>query len=578
MQNKGNTSVNKATFLFLTPLLLAPLAALHAQEPAAPEKAGDIKHYQYKYTTEQLREKFSADQMQRAAAELKEMQAVNDKGPWKADWASLDKHPLPEWYQDAKFGIAINWGLYSVPAWDNRQRGGNQYPDAYPTWMYHDPVHIAHQAETFGAGSQYDDFLRQFITDNYDPRKLAALIEDAGARYILPFCKHHDGMAWWDSSWTRRSFVRMGPKQDLLTPLFKEARQRKLKIAAYCPLEEYANVVLTGDGKLMFRDWNLAGTPVLMPLSDANRHRVDGCIPVKDYFTQYMTPLVKELIDRFDIDMLWLDGNWSDPVEVTRGRELAAYLYNRAAGRKDVCVNDRLGMNTHAQHGDFPTSEFHTYQSFTKYWEEIRSISPSYAFNQDDDDPSSLTRAGLVHMLIDIVAKNGNLLLILGPDRTGKIPDLQIDRLQALGRWLKVNGEAVYATRILPPYVNGTVAYTRSKDWKYAYAICKAWPGKTLKLSGMKAAPDAAIKMLGVDEPLAWKQDGQGLEITLPQKLQDYYCRPCEHAWAIRIPLPSRATACRAPSWPNTHASGGTAGSPDAAFWWPLPCSAAVLW
>jgi len=297
----------------------------------------------------------------------------------------------------------------------------------------------------------------------------------------------------------------------------------------------------------MVRDWNLGGTPILAPLSDANRYRVSGNIPVKDYFAHYMTPLAKELIDRFDIDILWLDGGWSDPIEVTRGRELAAYLYNRAEGRKEVCVNDRLGTGTQqsGRYGDFATSETHTFQSFSKYWEEIRSISPSYAFNQEDDEASSLTRAGLVHMLVNTVAKNGNLLLILGPDRTGRIPDIQLDRVQALGRWLKVNGGAIYATRPLPPYAEGNVAYTRSKDGKAAYALCTKWPGRSLRLAGVRAEAGAEITMLGVQKPLAWTQDDKGLEIAIPLQLQDYFNRPCEHAWAIKIPMQPKAVVGR---------------------------------
>jgi alpha-L-fucosidase len=549
--NEGVRLMSRKILAWLVALSLAFLniRAVRSEESRperTPSKQATIsKPFRLAYTTEQLKEKFSDDQMRRAEKELAAIDAVNAKGPWKADWASLDRHPLPQWFRDAKFGIAINWGLYSVPCWDedrSKQTGkaARQYPDAYPDWMHRRPAHIQHQADTFGPRSNYDDFFGDFSTQNYKPEELAALVADVGARYILPFCKHHDGVAWWDSKWTRRNFVQMGPKQDLLTPLVEAARKRNLKIAVYDCLGEYANVTLADDGRLLLRDWS--NMKKRIPLGDDNRYRVSGCIPVKNYWTQYMTPLTKEMIDLFDPDILWLDGYWAGSAEVMRSRELAAYLYNRAEGCKEVCVNDRLcrGSRLEARadspHGDFMTSESHTHASLTKYWEEIRSISPSYAFNQNDDEANSLTRAGLVRLLIDTVSNNGNLLLILGPDRTGRIPDLQLDRLQALGRWLKINGEAIYGTRVLPPYAEGTVAYTRSKDGKCAYAICKVWPGKTLKLTAVRAAPDAVVKMLGVEEPLAWKQDEHGLTIALPQKLQDYFYRPCEHAWAIRIP------------------------------------------
>jgi alpha-L-fucosidase len=540
--------------LFFVLSSIGPVRGEESQpESTPPKRPADFKPFQCEYTAEQLKEKFSDAQMTRAAVELQEIQAVNEKGPWKADWASLGKHPVPEWFQDAKFGIAVNWGLYSVPAWDLRKEPGHaaasrMYPDAYPTWMYDLPSHREHHAKTWGKGFEYDDFFPLFTAENYDPEKLAALLHDVGARYVLPFCKHHDGVAWWDSQWTRRNFVRMGPKKDLLTPLVQEARKRNIKVGLYCPLEEYAQAALDADGHILARIWPFNNTR-LVPLSDANRRRISGCIPVKDYFKQYMVPLLKEMIDRFDPDVMWLDGGWSDPVEVTRGREIAAYLYNRSLGRKEVCINDRLGIGTQesGRYGDFATSESHTFQSFSKYWEEIRSISPSYAYNYEDTEATVLSREGLVRMLVDIVSRNGNLLLILGPDRTGKIPDLQLDRVKALGRWLKVNGEAIYATRLLPPYAEGDVRYTRSKDGKSRYTICTKWPGKALRLAGVRAQTGAEITMLGVEKPLAWTQDDKRLEIVIPQQLQDCLNRPCEHAWAIKISAIARSAVSSAP-------------------------------
>ena len=409
---------------------------------------------QFASTTEELKAKFSDAQMKRAAAELKEIQAVNEKGPWKPDWASLDKHPLPEWFADAKFGIAVNWGLYSVPAWDLR-RAGAMYPDAYPTWMYDLPSHREHHAKAWGKDFAYDDFFPLFTAENYDPRKLIALVHDVGAVHP-PFLQapRRRGLVGFavDATELRPDGTEKGPAH----AVGSGGAKRNIKVGLYCPLGEYAQAALDADGHILARIWPSANAR-LVPLSDANRRRISGCIPVKDYFNQYMVPLLKEMIDRFDPDMMWLDGEWSDPVEVTHGRETAAYLYNRSLGRKEVCINDRLGIGTRGRYGDFATSESHTFQSFRKYWEEIRSISPSYAYNYEDDEANSLLREALVHMLVNIVSHNGNLLLIVGPDRTGRIPDLQLDRVQALGRWLAVNGEAIYATRILPPYAEGDV-------------------------------------------------------------------------------------------------------------------------
>ena len=516
-----------------------------APVPGNPPPAKvECQPFQYEFSTEQLREKFSTGQMQRAAAELKEMQAVNAQGPWKPAWESLDQHQAPEWFVDAKLGVMLNWGMHSVPAWD-KPRGGAMYPDAYGCAMYVDETVKAHHVQQWGAEVQWDDFMPLFKAEAYDPDALVNLFKEAGARYLIPMSKHHDGVAWWDSEWTQRNFVRMGPKKDLLTPLMAAAKKRGLKVALYFCYEEWATALLGADDKPCCHIWNWGADAGMHPLTPENRRRVSGNIPVRNYYDQYMTPLVKEMIDRFDPDGLWMDGEWVTPAETLRSRELAAYFYNKAAGRKEVYVNDRYGSGTRDHHGDVYSSEYNTTQSYTHAWEECQGISRSFAYHFEDNEESLGPPARLIHLFIDVVSRNGNLTIIGGPDASGVYPANVARRLQALGAWLKVNGEAIYATRALPPYQEGGICYTRSKDGRFAYAICRQWPGQNLILKGVRADEDGRITMLGVAEPLAWQQNEQGLTLRIPETLQDEKARPCQHAWAIRIPMQPKVVITR---------------------------------
>ena len=482
--------------------------------------------------------------MKQAVVELKEIQAVNERGPWKPTWESLDQHRAPDWFLDAKLGIMLNWGMHSVPAWD-KKRGGAMYPDAYGCAMYVDEGVRAHHVQYWGADFQWDDFLPLFKAERYDPQALVKLFEQAGARYIITMSKHHDGVAWWDSQWTQRNFVRMGPKKDLFSPLMAAAKQRDLKVVMYFCYEEWATAMLGADDLPCHRVWNWGAYAGMHSLTPESRRRVSGNIPVKNYYDQYMTPLVKEMIDRFDPDGLWQDGEWATPVETLRSRELAAYFYNKAEGRKEVTVNDRYAQGTRDKHGDYFASEYNSTQSYAHPWEENQGVSQSFAYNYEDNEESLGPPVRLIHRFITIVSKNGNLVIIGGPDASGVYPENVVRRLKALGAWLKVNGEAIYATRVLPPYQEGDVCYTRSKDGKFAYAICKQWPGRSLTLKGVRADQDATITMLGFAEPLAWQQNEQGLTMAIPEALQDENGRPCQHAWALRIPMQPKVVIAR---------------------------------
>jgi alpha-L-fucosidase len=541
-------------------LILAAVSAIRSEEGLSavpPRRPVDFKPQHYEYSTEPLTEKFSAGQMERAAKALKEIQAVNEKGPWKPTWESLDKHEAPEWYRDAKLGIMLNWGLHSAPAWDQwdpTRSNRALYPDMYGCLMYSQASHRTHHAKYWGRDFQFDDFFALFRAERYEPEALATLFKESGARYLITMSKHHDGVAWWDSQWTKRNFVEMGPRRDLLSPLMAAAKNKRLKTIMYFTYEEYATAVLDAHDAPCCRYWDLGVAAGVRPLNAESRGRVSGNIPVRNYYDHYMAPLVKEMIDRFDPDGLWMDGDWTTPAETLRSRELAAYFYNKTAGRKDVAVNDRFGRGTGAKHGDFFISEYNrvTAQSSNHPWEECQGIGRSFAYDYEDDDESLGPPARLIHRLIDVVSHNGNLAIIGGPQASGVYPEYILRRLKSLGAWLKVNGEAIYATRVLPPYQEGHVAYTRSKDAKTAYAICKQWPGKSLTLNAVRAAEGAKITMLGVAEPLAWKQDEQGLTILLPDALQDEKARPCQDAWAIKIPMQSPVTS-KAPVEPAAY-------------------------
>ena len=202
-----------------------------------------------------------------------------------------------------------------------------------------------------------------------------------------------------------------------------------------------------------------------------------------------------------------------------------------------MTINDRIGKGTRNHHGDYFASEYNSTQSYTHPWEENQGISKSFAYNYEDDEESLGPPSQLIHKFIDIVSRNGNLVIIGGPNASGVYSENVIKRFKALGAWLKVNGEAIYATRALPPYQEGNVCYTRSKDSKFAYAICSEWPGRSLTLKGVKAEPNAPITMLGVEKSLKWRQDENGLTIDIPEYLQNEEVRPCNHAWSIKIQI-----------------------------------------
>jgi alpha-L-fucosidase len=257
-------------------------------------------------------------------------------------------------------------------------------------------------------------------------------------------------------------------------------------------------------------------------------------------------PQAKEFIDRYEPDILWFDGEWERPSDYFRTRDLAAYLYNRAEGRRTVVVNDRFGKESRRVHGDFYTSETDEItQPIERIWEENRSMSGSYGYRRADDERDHLSATELVHMLVRIVARGGNLNLIVNPDGVGRIPQAQVERLREVGRWLNVNGEAIYGTRRYEVHAEASqlgerVWYTRSKDGRYAYAILFDLPrDETVVLQKAHPRHGTNVHILGLDTPLEWVDTGKdayGMVVRIPKELRaDPARRLSEHAWVIRF-------------------------------------------
>lgn len=516
--------------------------------------ASGKSHYRYRRSTEELAAEVSGDFMRRARQELAALEEVNRTGAYQPTWESLDGHASPEWFDDAKFGMFLDWGLYSVPGWGRpNPDGGPTYPDWYVWDMYEKAQTRAYHARTWGAEFRRDDFIPMFDAREYDAAAIVRAAAQAGMKYVVPFCKHHDGFCLWDSAWTFRDAADTSPGRDLLAPLVAACREQGLKFGAYFSVEEWEYPLLDEHGRLTAeRQWEFF-EPRLAPYDAARLDgRIAGKVPVRDFVREYIIPQCKELIDKYDPDLLWYDGEWKLASEQRGTRELAAYYYNRAAGRKDVAVNDRYGdcPESRGRHGDFFTSEFNVerLQSREHKWEECRSIGRHFGYNREVVDSDVLSPAGLIHMLVDIVSRNGNLLLVVNPTGPGALLPMELARLQAVGQWLRVNGEAIYATRQYRPAspaaagagdgAGKPVRFTASKDGRFVYAIATAWPGDTLALPSVQCRDGAAVTMLGVERPLRWSRtgasEGGGLTVEIPSGLAQN--RPCEHAWVLRIP------------------------------------------
>ena len=411
---------------------------------------------------------------------------------YQPNWKSLNSRPTPAWFDEAKFGIFIHWGVYSVPAYaDPHSKIGETYAEWYwnhmhnrqgPTWAFH----VQHYGEKF----QYQDFADQFKADVYDPNQWADLFARSGARYIVLTSKHHEGFCLWPcpASWNWNA-VDVGPHRDLAGDLSKAVVANGIKMGFYYSLYEWYNPLY---------------------VHDTNR-----------YVTDHMIPQMKDLVEKYHPSLLWTDGEWEQPSSVWKSTEFLAWLFNQSSVRDEIAVNDRWGKETRETDGGFYTSE---YAGFTKAgvalgaahkWEECQGMGKSFGYNRMETVEDYKSAPELVHLLVNTVANGGNLLLDIGPTADGRIPVIMQERLLQIGAWLKLNGDAIYGTRPWRQSSEGNVRYTIKGG--LVYAIAEGRPGTELALATPQPASGATVTLLGSNQSLKWHASGGKMLIEIPE-------------------------------------------------------------
>jgi alpha-L-fucosidase len=524
-------------------LLSAGLSA-QSVDPDAPTAAEDP------VTIDHAWQKGSAKYDGPRAAILADVDHVNSEGPFRADWESLQSYQVPEWYKDAKFGIFIHWGVYSVPAFGNEWYPRNMYTEGSDEYRHH--IATYGPQDSFG----YKDFIPRFKAEKFDPSAWARLFKEAGAKYVVPVFEHHDGFAMYDCGLSDWTAAKMGPHRDLMGDLASAVRAEGLHLGASSHRIEH-NFFL-GVGRTIRSDVNdpqyaaFYGPAHRWVANPQGTPLANDFTFVSQAWTDDWLARSAEIVDKYHPEIMYFDwwiGQASNRENLTR---FAAFFYNQSAksGVAMGVINYKdFAMQEKAAVLDLERGQLAGIRPL--YWQTDTSISnKSWGYIENDTFKSA---EFVVHQLIDIVSKNGNLLLNIGPRSDGTIPDDVQRVLREVGAWLKVNGDAIYGTRPWRVYGEGPTKVTEgsfhdtdtkpytAEDFRFTnhgdelYAIELGWPASgeavihTLR-GGTAGSPRVkAVRLLGNDSKISFEQRADGLHIHLPEQNAGKY------AYSFRI-------------------------------------------
>jgi len=459
------------------------------------------------------------------------------EGPFQPSWESLENYTVPEWYLDAKFGIFIHWGLYSVPAFRNEWYSRNMYLQDQPEYKHH--------LETYGPHKQfgYKDFIPKFTAEKWSPEKWAELFRKSGARYVVEVAEHHDGFALYDCSYGKWNAAKMGPKRDIISELSSAVRKHGLVFGVSYHRAEHWWFF---EGGMQF-DSDVKDPKYASFYGPAEPQNTQ---PNEDFLDDWLGRAC-EIVDKYKPQVFYFDWWIEQPAFKPYLQKFAAYYYNR--GRQW-----NLGVAINYKHKTF--SERAAVLDVERgklgmlrplFWQTCTSIcKKSWGYIRDHDYK---TAESIIKDLIDIVSKDGCMLLNIAPRPDGTIPEEQQRILLEIGQWLKINGEAIYGTRPWITYGEGPtqtiggefkdgidVSFT-GQDVRFTtkgdilYAIALAWPGKEVVIQSLStnlrlySGKIANVQLLGSEEPVEWTRDETGLRVKMPKQ------KPCNYAYTLKV-------------------------------------------
>jgi alpha-L-fucosidase len=435
------------------------------------------------------------------------------EGPVKPTWDSIRaNYQVPAWFIDAKFGITMHWGLYSVAAYHN---------EWYEKYMY--GTFAAWHAQNFGPQDTfgYKDFIPLFTAKSFNADDMAALVKESGAKYFMPTCEHHDGFSLWDSDVNPWNAAKMGPKRDLIGEMAVAARKAGLKFGVCSHnMEHYTFLPQATKMKTDLNDPKNADF-YWTDHNDTNLQR----------FLEFWVAKNFEIIDKYQPDIMWFDngvnGRNLDPLKM----KVAAYYYNRAKQwNKEVTIDTKDSAYRAGSLLDFEKLHPRGPSQILKgIWDAEESIGSTWGYSAQNPVETFRGAQSVISELCEILSMNGNLLLNLSPDGQGAISAAQVTTLKAVGQWLAVNGAAVYgshnwikASDVVPGSDGGRgVTYRFTVKGDDLFAIAQSWPGDTAIIPSLATgkAPEGkitSVTLLGNDGELQFTQDDQGLKVKLP--------------------------------------------------------------
>lgn len=465
--------------------------------------------------------------------------------PYDGTWESLQKMPVPEWFDDGKIGIFIHWGPYSVIG---HRKGGRGYSEHVPKIIYRDPEYYYPMVSArWGANPPefgYKDIIPEFKAEKWNPDEWAKLFADVGAKYVVLTAEHHDGWANWDSDLTPWNAVDKGPKRDIVGDLGKAVRKQGLKYAPSSHRERHSSFFAE---KL----YVVNATP--LPDITEEIKRVPEAASLygpfgfsEEYVDDYVARW-KEIQEKYQPDMLWMDdfpiytrdGNQvrngkAKPViqyfdDKVRGM-ITDFMNNGAAKGQAVYVNNK-GKNRNWPDGVGCLEKDNLkLEVIGPKWQSCTTFGTSFGYLEGDTYKSI---EGVIHEMIEVVSRNGNFLINIGPKADGTLVPEQVERLKAMGDWLRINGDAIYGSRYwkINDQEDGQLAFTTKG--KILYAIAMAEPTEPFIINGTSAWEKDQVKtvsLLGSEEAVKWEMTVSGLKIIPPKDLGK-----SQYAWAFEI-------------------------------------------